>query len=67
MLLRRPRFGRARSRKRVTAGLDIAEESSRQDCRTALGFSNEQAKAEFMKDPEANLAKAVSVYGEKHG
>ena len=30
-------------------------------------FSNEQAKTEFMKNPDANLAKAVSVYGEKHG
>jgi organic hydroperoxide reductase OsmC/OhrA len=30
-------------------------------------FSNEQAKTEFMKNPDANLAKAVSVYGEKYG
>ena len=30
-------------------------------------FSNGQAKTEFMKNPDANLAKAVSVYGEKHG
>ena len=30
-------------------------------------FSNEQAKTEFMKNPDANLAKAASVYGEKHG
>jgi YHS domain-containing protein len=30
-------------------------------------FSNEQAKTEFMKSPDANLAKAVSFYGEKHG
>ena len=30
-------------------------------------FSNASAKTEFMKSPEANLAKAVQVYGEKHG
>ena len=30
-------------------------------------FSNEQAKTEFMKDPDANLAKASLYYGEKHG
>ena len=28
-------------------------------------FSNEQAKTEFMKNPDANLAKAATVYGEK--
>jgi YHS domain-containing protein len=30
-------------------------------------FSNEPAKTEFMKSPDANLAKAATVYGEKHG
>ena len=30
-------------------------------------FSNEQAKTEFMKDPDANLAKAKLFYGEKQG
>jgi YHS domain-containing protein len=30
-------------------------------------FSNEQAKTEFMKNPDANLAKASLFYGEKHG
>jgi YHS domain-containing protein len=30
-------------------------------------FSNEQAKTEFMKSPDANLTKAQSFYGEKHG
>ena len=30
-------------------------------------FSNEQAKTEFMKAPDANLAKATFTYGEKHG
>jgi YHS domain-containing protein len=30
-------------------------------------FSNEQAKTEFMKSPDANLAKATTVYGERHG
>jgi YHS domain-containing protein len=30
-------------------------------------FSNEQAKTEFMKDPDANLAKATHFYGEKQG
>jgi YHS domain-containing protein len=30
-------------------------------------FSNEQAKTEFMKAPDANLAKATTVYGERHG
>ena len=29
-------------------------------------FSNEEAKTEFMKNPDAS-AKAASVYGEKHG
>ena len=28
-------------------------------------FSNEPAKTEFMKSPDANLAKAQVVYGEK--
>jgi YHS domain-containing protein len=28
-------------------------------------FSNAQAKTEFMKNPDANLAKAATVYGEK--
>jgi hypothetical protein len=26
-----------------------------------------QAKTDFMKNPDANLAKAALVYGEKHG
>ena len=30
-------------------------------------FSNEEAKTLFMKDPDANLTKAESFYGEKHG
>jgi YHS domain-containing protein len=30
-------------------------------------FSNEPAKTEFMKSPDANLAKATFVWGEKHG
>jgi YHS domain-containing protein len=30
-------------------------------------FSNEPAKTEFMKSPDANLAKAAAIYGEKHG
>ena len=30
-------------------------------------FSSEQAKTDFMKDPGANLAKAATFYGEKHG
>ena len=30
-------------------------------------FSNKQAKTEFMKNPDANLAKATPSYGEKHG
>jgi YHS domain-containing protein len=29
-------------------------------------FGNEQAKAEFMKDPEGNLAKAQAYYSKKH-
>ena len=29
-------------------------------------FGNEQAKAEFMKDPEGNLAKAQAYYLKKH-
>ncbi len=30
-------------------------------------FSNEDAKANFMKDPDANLAKAQSFYSKSHG
>ena len=30
-------------------------------------FSNKEAMGEFMKNPDANLAKAATVYGEKHG
>ena len=30
-------------------------------------FSNAEAKTLFMKDPDANLTKAASVWGEKHG
>jgi len=30
-------------------------------------FGSEEAKTEFMKSPDANLAKATTVYGEKHG
>jgi YHS domain-containing protein len=30
-------------------------------------FSNEDAKANFMKDPNANLAKAQSFYSKSHG
>ena len=29
-------------------------------------FGNEQAKADFMKDPEGNLAKAQAYYQGKH-
>jgi YHS domain-containing protein len=29
-------------------------------------FGNEQAKTDFMKDPNANLAKAQSYYSTKH-
>jgi YHS domain-containing protein len=29
-------------------------------------FGSEQAKADFMKDPEGNLAKAQSYYQSKH-
>src|SRR5215467_5037431 len=29
-------------------------------------FGNEQAKADFMKDPEGNLAKAQAYYQSKH-
>ena len=29
-------------------------------------FGNEQAKADFMKDPEGNLAKAQTYYQSKH-
>jgi YHS domain-containing protein len=30
-------------------------------------FGNEQAKSDFLKDPEANLAKAEAYYGKHHG
>ena len=30
-------------------------------------FSSQEAKGNFMKDPDANLAKAATFYGEKHG
>ena len=30
-------------------------------------FGNEQAKTDFMKDPEANLAKAEAYYGKHQG
>jgi YHS domain-containing protein len=30
-------------------------------------FGNEQAKGDFMKDPEANLTKAEAYYGKHHG
>jgi YHS domain-containing protein len=30
-------------------------------------FSSEEAKADFMKDPQANLAKAKETYQEQHG
>ena len=29
-------------------------------------FGNEQAKTDFMKDPEGNLAKAQTYYSKKH-
>jgi YHS domain-containing protein len=29
-------------------------------------FDNEQAKTDFMKDPEGNLAKAQAYYASKH-
>ena len=29
-------------------------------------FGNEQAKTDFMKDPEGNLAKAQAYYASKH-
>ena len=29
-------------------------------------FSNEQAKAEFLKNPDANLAKAQAFYSKSH-
>jgi YHS domain-containing protein len=30
-------------------------------------FGNEQAKSDFLKDPEVNLAKAEAYYGKHHG
>jgi YHS domain-containing protein len=30
-------------------------------------FSNDQAKGDFMKDPDANLAKAETYYSKHHG
>jgi hypothetical protein len=30
-------------------------------------FGNDQAKGDFMKDPDANLAKAETYYSKHHG
>ena len=30
-------------------------------------FGNEQAKGNFMNDPEANLTEAEAYYGKRHG
>jgi YHS domain-containing protein len=55
-----------------TEGLALGKDINT-DCsiNTVLGgktycFGSEQAKADFMKDPKANLAKAQEYYSKKH-
>ena len=68
----RPRFVTGEFNNTCTEGLANSKEV-KTDCSVNANikgktycFSNEQAKAEFLKTPDANLAKAQAFYSKSH-